>query len=85
MAVVGKALTATRKVGHIYRLGTRLYNTGMYPFKSINFFMQTPLMALDVIMIGEVYISNGDAKWWHISNTTDDAETLAKGLINRNK
>lgn len=84
-ALIGKALMVTSKVGHVYRLGKLMYNTGMYPAKLVHFFMQAPLMALDVLMIGEPYVPHGNATLWSIGNITDDAETVAKWAINHAK
>lgn len=78
--VTGKAITVGRKVGHLYRVGTTLYNGGMYPFKCINFFSQSPLFGLDMIMVGEVYVPNMDAKWWNLKNAAADTEDLVEWL-----
>lgn len=53
-ALFGRAITVTRKVGRVYRFGTMLYNSGMLPFKCAHFINQSPMIILDLIMIGEV-------------------------------
>jgi hypothetical protein len=73
--VAGKALTVGRRVGKCYRLGTMLYNVGMAPFKCANFVAQTPFMALDMVILGQIHVPRLNAKWWSIGNVTDDAET----------
>lgn len=37
VAVLRRAITATRKVGRVYRLGTMIYNIGMLPFKCAHY------------------------------------------------
>lgn len=82
--MAGKALTVTRNAGRLFRFGSMLYNGGMFPFQCINALMQAPFMALDVCMIGEVYIPSANAKWWNIGNVTDDTKTIAKLVIEKN-
>jgi hypothetical protein len=69
---VGKAITLTRKLGRVYRLGTVLYNGGMLVFKCFHFWAQSSMISLDLIMIGEIYLPNVDAKWWEIDTTMDN-------------
>lgn len=84
-AGLGRALTLTRKLGNLYKVGTMLYKAGMLLFKSIHFAMQSPFIALDMLMLGEPYIPSLNAKWWHIGNATDNPETAVEYFVNKNK
>lgn len=72
VVVLRRAITATRKVGRVYRLGRILYNSGIFPLKCTHVMNQSSMIILDLIMIGEPYIPYANAKWWSIGNGTAD-------------
>jgi len=81
--LLGRALTMTRKLGKLYRVGTTLYNTGMFGFRCMNYIGQAPMIVVDMICIGEIHIPAGGAKWGHAGNATADAESTVGFLGNQ--
>jgi len=79
--VIRKDPTITRKANKIYDARRIIHYFSMFPIRVSNLFLQSPLLVLNIIIVGRLYIPGEKSKNCTLGNASVDVENIVKYLI----